>query len=160
MTDFEKLEQAKRVFATLCKALDNNDWHYKKDEQKLSVECGAQGEDLPMEFNVRVDADRGLVMLLSLIPFKIQEDKRIEAAIAICAINDRLVDGCFDYDVSDGQIFFRMTNSYIESNLGEDVFTYLLFCACQTIDEYNDKLLMLSKGIISVEKFLQLIAKE
>jgi hypothetical protein len=158
MAELKNLEQAKLAFATLCRTLEKNDWRYKKDEEALSIECGAQGEDLPMEFSVRVDADRMLVMLLSHMPFKIAEDKRLDVAIAVSAINNALVDGCFDYDVATGNMFFRMTNSIIESSLGEEVFAYMLFCSCQTIDEYNDKLLMVAKGILPIEQCLKTLA--
>ncbi len=154
MAEQKNLEQAKVAFATLCQTLDSHDWRYKKNEEKLSIECGAQGEDLPMEIKVEVDADRMIIMLLSHLPFVIQEDKRLDAAIAVSAINNVLVDGSFDYDVTSGHMFFRMTNSFRESKIGSEVFAYMLFCSCQTIDEYNDKFLMLSKGMISIEQFI------
>ncbi len=153
-----KLEQAKIAFATICQALESHDWKYKKDEEALSVECGAQGDDLPMQINIRVDVERMLVLLVSHLPFAIQEDKRLDVAIAVSAINYALVDGCFDYDLASGNMFFRMTNSYMESKLSEEVFSYMLFCSCHTIDEYNDKLLMLAKGMISIDKFLSALA--
>ena len=159
MADERKLAQAKEVFETLCRALDNHEWNYSKDEEKLAIECGAQGEDLPMKLTVKVDAERALIMLLSHIPFPIPEDKRLDLAIAVSAVNNRLVDGSFDYDVTKGNMFFRMTNSYLESMIGEDVIAYMLFCSCQTIDEYNDKFLMLAKGIISVEQFITTVLK-
>ena len=154
MDEQMKLEQAKNVFQTLCAALDHDDWHYKKDEEALTIECGARGEDLPMELLVKVDVDRMLVMLLSKIPFQIAEDKRLDVAVAVSVINNMLVDGSFDYDVASGRIFFRMTNSFAYSTLGEAVFTYLLFCTCSMVDEYNDKFLMLAKGMISLDKFI------
>lgn len=157
MAEQKDLEQAKAAFATLCQALDENQWRYKKDEENLTVECGARGDDLPMELTIKVDAGRRLVMLFSHLPFVIQEDKRLDVAVGISAINNILVDGCFDYNLTNGHIFFRMTNSILESQLSKEVFTYLLFCSCQTIDEYNDKLLMLAKGMISVEQFLSAV---
>ena len=155
MADLKNLEQAKATFAVLCQALEKNEWHYKKDEEKLSIECGAQGDDLPMEISVKVDADRQLVMLLSHMPFVIQDDKRLDVAIAVSAINNALVDGCFDYDVTSGHMFFRMTNSFLESKISEEVFAYMLFCSCQVIDKYNDRFLMLAKGMLSIEQFLK-----
>ena len=154
MADHKNLEQAKSVFGTLCRALDKHEWHYKKDEDKLSIECGARGEDLPMEITFKIDADRMLAMLISHMPFVIHEDKRLDVAIAVTALNNRLVDGCFDYDIKSGHMFFRMTNSFIDSRLDEEVFAYMLFCACKTIDDYNDKFLMLDKGMVSLEQFL------
>ncbi len=72
MAELKNYEQVKAAFATLCQALDNHEWHYKKEEDKLSIECGAQGDDLPMEITVKVDADRMLVLLISHMPFVIQ----------------------------------------------------------------------------------------
>ena len=154
MAEHKKLEQAKITFATLCQTLDTHDWRYKKDEENLTIDCSAQGDDLPMEIRVDVDAERQIVILISHLPFVVQEDKRLDMAIAVSAINNALVDGCFDYDLATGHMFFRMTNSFMESKLGEGAFSYMIFCSCQTIDEYNDKLLMLAKGMLSIEQFL------
>ena len=73
----------------------------------------------------------------------------------ISVINNNLVDGCFDYDLSDGTIIFRMTNSYLESEVSRELFEYMLFLSFTTVDEYNDKLMMLSKGLISLAQFLE-----
>ena len=150
----EKLERAQKVYGTMCSTLDSHEWHYKKDEEKLSIDCGAQGEDLPMEITIKVDAERQLIMLLSHLPFVISEDKRLDVAIAVSAVNDKLVDGSFDYNIADGHMFFRMTSSFIESEIGNELFTYMLMVSCHTIDEYNDKFLMLGKGMMSIEDFI------
>ncbi len=160
MADEKNLKHARTVFDTFCLVLDKNEWRYKKDTEKLTIECGAQGDDFPMEINIKVDAERMLVLLISKMPFVIQEDKRLDVAIAVSAINNSLVDGCFDYDIASGHMFFRMTNSFIESKLGEDVLEYLLFCSCHTIDKFNDKIFMLSKGMVSIEQFISDLANE
>ena len=149
-----KLQNAIDVYGTFCRVLDKHNWNYQKNEEKLSIDFGARGDDLLMDFKVRVDAQRELVMLVSHMPFVVAEDKRLELAVAISAINNLLVDGCFDYDLMSGNIFFRMTCSYIGSSLSRDVFDYMLFCACDTIDNYNDKLLLIAKGMTTLEQFL------
>ena len=154
MAEQNNLTKARAEFSTLCRALDNIQWVYKKDTENLSIECAVKGEDIPMDIIIKIDTNRMLVLLVSKIQFFIQEDKRIDVAIAVTALNNCLVHGCFDYDISSGGLFFRMTNSFTDSILGEDVYSYLISCACQTIDEYNDKLLMLAKGMISVEQFI------
>lgn len=154
MAEQKSLEQAKVVFGTLCNVLDNLEWHYQKDEEKLTIECEVQGEDLPIDITVMIDAERMFVILISHIPFVIKEDKRLDLAIAVSVVNNDLIDGCFDYDITSGHMFFRMTNSFIESTIGEEVFKYMIFCSCKTIDEYNDKFMMLAKGVISIEQFI------
>lgn len=152
--------KAAQVYRDICEMLDENGWNYKKVEEKLTIETGARGDDLPMDLTIKVDVKRQLIMLLSHLPYVISEDKRVETALAVSVVNNMLVDGCIDYDLSDGHIFFRMTNSYRDSDISKEVYKYLLYCACQSVDDFNDKLLMLSKGIIDLEKFTELYSKE
>ena len=151
----DKISSAKNTFATLCSMLDNNEWKYEKDEENLCIDCGAQGEDLPIPIKIRIDAERQIILLLSLIPFSVNEDKRMETAVAVSIVNNLLVDGSFDYDITTGDLYFRMTNSFIDSDISEEAFKYMLYCSCMTIDEYNDKFLMLSKGLLPLDSFLK-----
>lgn len=155
MAEQEKLKLAKTTFDTLCKALEHHDWHFKKDEESLTIECGAQGDDLPMEITIVVDSERMLIILMSHLPFVTPEDKRLDTAVAVSAVNYALVDGSFDYDIKSGHMIFRMSNSFRESLIGEELFMYMILVSCHTIDEYNDKFLMLSKGVLSLEQFIE-----
>lgn len=150
----DSMARARATFKTLCKALEKEKWHYEKYEDKLTVVCGAQGDGLPIELNIRIDAEGQLVQLLSCLPYKVKEDKRIEVAIAVSAVNYSIVHGCFDYDVTDGSLYFRMTNSFSDCVPGTEVFSYMIYASCGTIDEYSDKFFMISKGMTSVEQFL------
>ncbi len=160
MAEMKESRKAAQVYSDICKMLDEAGWNYKKNEEELKVETGARGDDLPIELTIKVDVERQLVMLISHLPYVIAEDKRVDVAVAVSVINNLLVDGCVDYDLSDGHVFFRMTNSYRDSVLDKEVYKYMLYCACQTIDGFNDKLLMLSKGIIDFQKFAELYGKE
>ena len=74
MADEKNLARAKQAYQALCKMLDQEDWRYKKDDEKMSIETGARGDDLPIDLTIRVDAERQLVMLLSRLPYVIPED--------------------------------------------------------------------------------------
>ena len=76
-------------------------------------------------------------------------------SVAVSIANYGLVDGSFDYNIVSGKIYFRMTNSFIDSTVSKDLIMYLILCSCKTIDDYNDKFLMLSNGTISLEKFIE-----
>lgn len=154
----KQLQQARNTFATICKMMDNQNWHYDKDEsdpESLVINSGARGDDLPIDFRIIVDAGRQLVSLHSSMPFRISEEKRVDGAIACCMINYALANGCFDYDIKSGVVLFRLATSYRESLLSEELFSYVLNVSMQTIDEYNDKLLMISKGMITLEQFAE-----
>lgn len=150
----DKMANAQQVYETLCSALDRRGWKYGKDEEKLLVHFGVRGDDIPMNFIIVVDADRQLVRLMSPLPFKMSEEKRMEGAIATCAATYGMADGSFDYDLSNGEIVFRMTASIRESQLGDGLFQYMISCACAMADKYNDQFLALDKGIMSIADFL------
>lgn len=154
MVDEKKMKLAKKVYQTLCEAIERREWNFGKDEEKLLVHFGVSGDDIPMQFILIVDAERQLIRLMSPMPFKMSESKRMEGAIATCAASFGMADGSFDYDLSDGTIVFRMTASFRESLIGEGLFQYMISCSCAMVDKYNDQFLSLDKGIMSITDFI------
>ena len=149
------IQNAKSAYAKICESLDALGWKYSKTEEDLVVECGVIGENLPIALVIRCDVDMQLFQLFSHLPITVSGDKLLDVAVAVSVINNKLVDGCFDFSFADGSIFFRMTNSFMQGTLSFETVKYLVFCACSTVDSYNDKLLMVAKGNLSIEDFLQ-----
>ncbi len=150
-----KLEKAKKVYDKLCEVFDKKEIKYQKDEEKLIVHLRISGDDLPMYFIMLIDAERQLMRLTSPLPFNLPEDKRIEGAIAACAATYAIAEGCFDYDITDGSISFRMTAPFMESDIGEELFMYMVAYSSTIVDEYNDKFFAVSKGLLSIDDFLE-----
>ncbi len=156
MSDTYEMDQARSVYAAILNMLDERGWKYEKFDDDLVIRAGIAGDDLPIEFIMFVKPQNQIVQVLSKLPFKIPEDKRVEGAIAVSVANYGLVDGSFDYDISDGELRYRLTSSYRESLLGADLFEYMIMCAASTVDDYNDRFFMLAKGMIDVKKFIEL----
>ena len=154
MANENQMALAKSVYGTLCAAIDRREWKYEKDEENLIVHFAVSGDDIPMQFNMVVDAERQIVRVASPLPFKMAEDKRMEGAIATCVASFGLAHGNFDYDLSDGTISFRLTSSFRGSLIGEDLFQYMISCSCTVVDEYNDKFLAINKGMLSINDFI------
>lgn len=154
MAEEKKNVLAEQAYKTLCEAIERREWNYEKDEEKLLVHFGVNGEDIPMSFILVVDAERQLIRLLSPMPFKMSEAKRIEGAIATCAASYGMIDGSFDYNLSDGTIVFRMTASFRESLIGEGLFQYMISCSCAMVDKFNDQFLAIDKGVMSINDFI------
>ena len=152
MADEKEMKKAVEMYGVLCKALDERNWHYQKEEEKLTVKFNVTGDDLSMRFSIVIDPNRQLFRLFSWLPFKMKE-RRMEGAKACCYINHRLIDGCFDYNMEDGSVLFRMVASYRDSLIGTGLVAYLIDCACGTMDKYNDKFLMLEKGMMEPKDF-------
>lgn len=155
MEDKKQTLYAQEAYETLCTTLDNIGWHYERMDDDLKIMFGVGGDDLPMAFLILVDADRQLIRLLSLLPFQMSDEKRIDGAIATSAINYAIADGSFDFDIETGRILFRMTSSFRESLIGEELFKYMVSVACLTVDRYNDKLCAINDGELSIEDFIK-----
>ena len=148
-------KKAKSVYGTLCEMLDEKHVRYEKHEEDLVITFVMKGDDLPMQFILKIDDGRQLIRLSSPIPAKFEGDKRIEGAIATSQVNYLLADGSFDFDYEKGLVYFRMTSSYLDSLISKELFEYMVAVAGYTIDEYNDKFLMLSKGLLPLEEFFK-----
>lgn len=153
MAEEKYLTQAKSVYTTLCNALDYNNWKYERHDEKLTIISGSLGEDLPIAFAVTVNADVGVVTLVSRLPLTVPKDKQVETAAAVAIANRGLAHGNFDYDLKEGHIFYRMSNSFRGCALGEGSMVYMISVGCQLVDNYNDRFLMLTKGMINLQQF-------
>ncbi|MBQ7906527.1 MAG: hypothetical protein IJ309_00985 [Clostridia bacterium] len=154
MADQIKLMKAKSVYNNMVSSLKERNWNFDEKEEDLLIVSGIKGDDLPIEFIVEVKAEQEVVQFLSRLPFAISEDKRVDGAIAVCVANNGLICGSFDYDIGSGEIIFKLANCYKGSSLGADIFEHIIMLAASTIDNYNDKFFMLSKGAISLEDFI------
>ncbi len=156
MEDVRKEKLAKNVYLNICSMFENMNFNHERDDEELVIRSTVHGDDIPMDIIIIVHPDSETVSFFSPMPFKVPEDKISEMALAVAVANNGLRNGSFDLDISDGSIVFRMTASYVDSILGEELFRMMLIVSSDTIDRYNDKFLMLSKGIISLEKFAEL----
>ena len=154
MADATKMKQAKTVYETFCKALDARKWKYESHPEDRVITFSYMGEDIPMNFVVFIDEDRQLVRMLSRLPFTFAEDHREDGAVATSYINYKLADGSFDYDYFTGEVIFRLTATFIESLVSEELLFYMVACSCYTVDKYNDKLLMVAKGMLPIDRFI------
>lgn len=159
MTNDEKLQAAKKVYSIVCDALDGEGWQYEKNEDRLSVEAITKGDDFPITFYMKAHEKTGALTFVSKMPFVIPHDKRMDVALAICMINDSIVNGFFDFNIPNGEVYFRMSSTFIGVEMSKEVPVYLLYSSCSTVDRYNDVLFMISKGMMSLSQLEEMINK-
>ena len=156
MSESLELQRAKMVYSSIVNMFESKKWTFDEFEDDLVIRSGFRGDDLPINFLMLVKPDRQVVQFISKLQFNMPEDKIVEGAIAVSIANYNLVDGSFDYNISNGEIRYRLTSSYLNSNLSEDVFEYMIMCGAGTVDKYNSRFYMLAKGVIDIEKFFEL----
>ncbi len=149
-------EQAKKIYEGICTALDNRKWHYDRDNERMVLRFTVNGDDIPMKFVMFVEPKQQVIRTMSYLPFKVPEEKRREMALGVCAVNFRLIEGNYDFDMADGSLSYRITASYRNSEIGDALFQRMISMACAVVDKYNDRFLALSKGYLTLENFLKL----
>ena len=150
-----KSAEAIRVYEMFKANLTNHHFKFDPHDDDLVISMTVHGDDLPQPTLVIVLDDRSVVQVISPIPSHIPEDKRVDAAVAVCVANYGMVNGSFDLDMSDGEIRFRVTQSYRGMELSDDFITYCLGIAFQTTDKYNDRFFLLGKGLMTLEQFIE-----
>lgn len=145
---------AQKVYQAFIDHMTKKGFHFDRHDDDLVISMIAQGEDLPQPTIIRVLKDRDVVQVLSPIPSKIPEDKRVDGAIAVSVANYGMINGCFDYDMNDGEIRFRLAQSYVDIDFNDELVRYMLGIVFFTTDKYNDRFFMLGKGMMSLEDFI------
>ncbi len=146
--------KALEVYSTVKEHLDDHHMHYQANDKNLAITLISVGDDLPMPLLIEVHEDRQVLRLVSPLPAKMPEDKRVEGAIATSVANYGLINGSFDYDMRDGEIRFRITTGYHGTKLSKDLVHYLIACTLSTVDHYNDKFFTLAKGMTGIDDFI------
>ena len=160
MATEKQKKAAAAVYRTIIKYLDGANLKYDIKEapgDDYMINLNMKGDDFPIHMYIIVDADRELIMLKSLEFTTFGMDQIDTAAKAVCFINDTIADGAYALDIESGRIMWTATTSFRGSLIGEEVIHYLIGISVTTLDEFNDKLMMLKMGILDLETFCQKI---
>ena len=149
------MANGKKVYAQIRKVLDKMDWKYTPHDDDLVISSGIKSDDLPIEFLIVVNDDKEIIQYYSKLPFSMPEDKRVDGAIVVAVANYGMVNGSFDYDINDGEIRFRLTQSYVDALPSQEFIEYMIGVSSNTVDAYNDKFFMVAKNMLSVSDFIK-----
>ena len=153
------LKQAMAIYQDIYKYLDSEEFYYEKKDNGIE-EFTMTSKDLDIRCRFKVADKLKVIQFLSPLPFTVPKDKRDMMAIAVSIVSSVLNDGSFDFNYKNGEICFRMTASYENSIIGKDCFDYMLYCSANTIDVYNDKLLLISLGKMTIPELVDFIYSE
>ena len=148
-----KENEALFLYKTLCQTLDNMRWGYSKEEDKLVVRTSAIGNDLSMDLYIKIDTERQVMYLKSPMPFIVPAPARDKLAKAVVMANYSMLNGSFEYDMSDGYLAFKIVVPYMESIVSEKVCHYMIMISCQMTDKFNDKFMALVDDKMTLAEF-------
>lgn len=159
MADNKLIARADEVYDILVSELDSREWHYDEDREKRTIRFSVSGKQMAVAYDFKIDADRQLILLNSLLPFDIKEGKSGDFMLAVCRTNYSLPDGRFRLYLENDAVSFDMTCSYIESLIGEELFEYLINYTLFIVDRYGPRLKDLNDDVIDVQKYIDTIGE-
>lgn len=156
MTDDIKIVTALNIYSDMCDVLDENEFVYDKDDDKLRVELFvANTNNISIKFIMMINIEMQTIMLTSPIDLKMSEDKQMEGILSACIASNNLPDGSFDYDLPNRSVSFRLTFSYKGSLVGKGLFLRLICYSYSIVSKYVVKFSDINKGILSIDKFYE-----
>ena len=146
--------RGQRVYRMIKQYLTGKGLRFEAHEEDLMIAFPMYGGELPQRVFFRVLDERDMFQVLSVLPDRIPEDRRVDAAVAVAVANYGIVNGSFDLDVTDGEIRFRLAQCYKGLEPGEDLIDYVLGVTVFTTDKYIGLFHKLGSGEMSLEQFL------
>ena len=148
--DEKMLQQAQTQFQLIKKILDEMELAYDADDKmqivtipKLSLNLAVQ----PQLYTLHLLSDK----LLSADP-----DKRIDMALAVCAVNQcEVMSGGFDYDIASGALRFRISQFYRDCPLDGVSISLMLLSATESIAGHMDRFRRINNGTLPLQALYQ-----
>lgn len=128
--------------------LDEDNWHYQFDAEDGIYRMGLEldGDLDHVDFYLRVYDDSFTVNAVS--PIKVKKDpvKRKEMAEFICRANYGLKCGCFQYDIRDGEILYRVYVPCHNIVPSRAMVKHSLYIPAMMFDKYSGDMLAILFG--------------
>lgn len=148
------------VYQMVCQALKENDWTFAEHPEDLVVTTGAKGEKMPIPLIILVQRSMNTLSIYSELPFAVPEAVRERVAVAINLINYTIVNGCFDYNYSEGKIVFRIAQYVGESGITPNDIHHLIVTASVTVDRFNHRIFDITNAAkMSLNEMTELLNK-
>ncbi len=156
MSDDIKVQHARAMYEKVKEMLTEKNVRFQSADEQMMINFVISGDDLPMEIYVISDAGGQKLRTLSKMPFTVSNDKMVEMATAVCIANSGLYMGNFDYVLTEGVIFFAIQQSYLDTDLSKELIDLVIAETVDAVDKYNDRLMLLNKGMLTLEQFIEM----
>lgn len=152
MTDIERVQAA---YTAVTDFLDAARLSYEGDRENKRLFVTVTGDDFPVSLLVQADEHTMRIQTYSQMPYEIKKEKAVDIAMATAAINRRIAVGKFCLYFDRGLLTYE--NGEYLSGVGGFTADYgkaLIAPAYAVIEQFNDRLYAINKGLLSVKEFL------
>ncbi len=148
-------ERAAAALKAVCDYMDGAKLEYERHTEKNTVLVTITGNDFPVTLMFTADPGKQRIETYSEIPFVVRTEKTVDLALACAAINGRIAYGKFCL-YPDRNLCTYENSEYLTGLEGFSA-AYggaLVAPAYSIVEEYNEKLYAVNKGLLSVREFV------
>lgn len=150
--------KAEEIYGQILDVIKRRKWEVDERPDDLELALNMEGEDLPISMNIRIKERLEAISIFCNLPFEMVEENRMAVAAAINFVNGNLKEGNFDFNLKTGDVGFRHTALYSEGSIISDhLIEHMLDVTVEALNRYTAMIFALSKGMISLEKFLEVM---
>ncbi len=158
MTESQKNNQARMTLAAVENALRSYGWNYRpwNSEYSLVTQGGLECDGWECDIGIRVRANQQALTMIFQPPIPdILKNKPVEAAVAVCAANASIPDGCFNFDVEEGRLYFRVAHWYGDCAPGPKLIESMLSTGLNTVSHYMEDFRNIANGRLAAMDFVE-----
>ncbi|WP_298447793.1 YbjN domain-containing protein [Ferrimicrobium sp.] len=124
-----------RIHDLVARYLGGREWPYEElSDSTFVMPVAGQSGTWNAYFNVR--EDEGQLLIHSVLPVEIPEDRRVEAALYLTRANFGLVVGNFEMDLDGNEVRFKTSVDMEGVDVSEALVDHLLLAGIVTTDRY------------------------
>ncbi|MCL2332153.1 MAG: hypothetical protein FWC54_01530 [Actinomycetia bacterium] len=157
MADTKELDpaikkEADQVFRAICDTLDADEINYNRFDADYHLDFYWLSDDLDIRIDVQMWPQSYQVSFASVMPYCLTGKNRAKIATALNEINKQFLLGFMLMDEQTGRVRYMVSQSYNGSMLGQGAYRKLLQCCFDAADEYNEKLFLYDRDMITYEQ--------
>jgi len=122
-------------FSEIVRFLQDDEWKFSVDEEER-ITMGLTGKHASYRILIRFRPDKDIIIVRVYYPVRVPEDKRRDICETITRANYGLMLGCFEMDMSDGELLYRTAMPVDDAPLYREQLKTILYTACGTADRY------------------------
>ena len=131
------MNNAETTFDLVCSYLREMGYTFSACEESASADLTIIGRTSLLNIRVRVSNDPLLVLILVRMPTVVPDERRAQVAEVVARANYGMMVGCFDYNMSDGMLGYRVSLPLVDAAVTPEQFGAAWRTAFATADHYH-----------------------
>jgi len=140
------------VIDSVANVMQEDGFNFDQNPNSGAISLRIPGRVGILDVSIFVNENMNVLLLFVSSFYRVQPDRRGEIAELITRANYGLNIGCFELDMSDGEIRFRMSSFLDEVNITDSFIRRIIGVAATIYDHYLPEIMLVDFGEIDIDE--------